>query len=133
MLPGLGSSCTKWRRDSRRGEEFPDQLTKEKTMHRPLHHHVSDRPEVCCQVAVLLLLFLAVAPNLLAQTHVANPFVGATQYVNPDYVNEINQGIAAETNQTLIQKMQVVKTYPTAVWMDRIAAINGGGGRLGLQ
>src|SRR5882724_9962471 len=102
-------------------------------MHRPLRHHVSDRVQICCQVAALLLLCLAVVPNLFAQTHVANPFVGATQYVNPDYASSINQGIAAESDSTVIQKMNTVKTYPTAVWMDRIAAINGGGGRLGLQ
>ena len=101
-------------------------------MHRPLRHPVSDRLPLCCLVAALL-LFLAVSPSLFAQTHVANPFTGATWYANPDYANEINQGIAQETDPTIIQKMQTVKTYGTAVWMDRISAINGGSGRLGLQ
>lgn len=99
-------------------------------MHRS--PYLSRVAQASCAIVVTLLFLAMLAPGALAQTHVANPFVGATQYVNPDYANEIDQGIAAETDPVLIQKMQVVKTYPTAVWMDRIAAINGGNGRLGL-
>ncbi len=82
--------------------------------------------------ALFFLLFTAM-PSAFSQTHVANPFSGATWYTSPDYANEINISIGQETDPILIQKMQTVKTYPTAVWMDRIAAINGTGGRLGLN
>ncbi len=102
-------------------------------MDRMLHQYISDRVHNSWFIAAILIWFLGLSQFAFAQTHVANPFVGATQYVNPDYANEINQGIAAESSQTNIQKMNTVKTYPTAVWMDHIAAINGDGGRLGLQ
>ena len=73
--------------------------------------------------------------SAVAQQHVSNPFVGATQYVNPDYAKEVQAVIAQTTDSTLAAKMSVVATYPTAVWLDRIAAIAGSsstGGRLGL-
>jgi cellulose 1,4-beta-cellobiosidase len=67
--------------------------------------------------------------------HVANPLVGATLYVNPDYATEVASVIAQTTNATLKAKMQTVAGYPTAVWLDKMAAIKGGtanNGRLGL-
>jgi cellulase/cellobiase CelA1 len=77
------------------------------------------------------------APGASAQTHVVNPFVGAKVYVNPDYTNEVNAAIATEpAGSTLAEQMNTVATYPTAVWLDRIAAIQGGAvnsGRLSLQ
>ena len=83
----------------------------------------------------MLLLMLA-APEAYA-THVTNPYSGATQYVNPDYKTEVNTAIAAETaGSTLAKKMAVVETYPTAIWLDKIAAITGGtanSGRMSLQ
>jgi cellulose 1,4-beta-cellobiosidase len=64
-------------------------------------------------------------------THVADPFTGATPYLNPDYVKEVQaqataDGSTAEAN---------VAKYQTAIWLDTIAAINGGGttGRTGLM
>jgi cellulose 1,4-beta-cellobiosidase len=92
-----------------------------------------------CRAFVLAILSLAVAaPSAFAQvTHVANPYAGATVYVSPDYATEVNTAIAAEpAGSTLADQMAVVKTYPTFVWLDRIAAIAGGSvnsGRLGLQ
>ncbi|MGD0831850.1 MAG: glycoside hydrolase family 6 protein, partial [Terracidiphilus sp.] len=85
-----------------------------------------------------LLLIILALPGASAQvTHVANPFVGATQYVSPDYASEVDAVIATETpGSTLAQQMSVVAKYPTAVWMDHIGAIAGGSannGRLGLQ
>jgi cellulase/cellobiase CelA1 len=57
-------------------------------------------------------------------THVANPYVGANGYVNPDYATEISEAIAtAPAGSTLASQMSVVATYPTAVWMDHIGAI----------
>ncbi|MBO9598336.1 MAG: glycoside hydrolase family 6 protein [Cohnella sp.] len=71
-----------------------------------------------------------------AEAHVDNPFVGATAYINPDYAALIDTSIAQVSDSNLIAKMQTVKSYPTAIWMDRIAAIQGGaanGGRKSLQ
>jgi cellulose 1,4-beta-cellobiosidase len=87
--------------------------------------------------AGLLILLLVVwatifAPAAQAQARVSNPFAGATWYVNPDYAASLDAVIAQEADATLAQKMQTVKTYPTAVWMDRIAAIAGGNGRRSL-
>ena len=82
-------------------------------------------------------LFLALGAPLAFAQHVANPFAGAAVYVNPDYTKEVNSAIAnLPAGSTLANQMAVVATYPTAVWLDRIAAIAGGtsnSGRLGLQ
>nr|WP_231885142.1 glycoside hydrolase family 6 protein [Paenibacillus elgii] len=70
-----------------------------------------------------------------AEAHVDNPFLGTTMYVNPDYAALIDTSIARVSDSTLIAKMQKVKSYPTAIWLDRIAAIKGGsanGGRKSL-
>jgi cellulose 1,4-beta-cellobiosidase len=68
--------------------------------------------------------------------HEANPFVGATSYVNPDYAALVDTSIERTTDPVLRDRMAMVKTYPTAVWLDRIAAIAGGpanAGRRGLR
>nr|WP_261794191.1 glycoside hydrolase family 6 protein [Xanthomonas campestris] len=88
-----------------------------------------------------LALSLLVANPLLiaavsAQSHVDNPFVGATGYVNPDYAKKVDASIAKVKGVPLKAKMGVVKNTPTAVWLDRIDAIAGGSknaGRLGLR
>ena len=59
-----------------------------------------------------------------AAPHVANPFVGATQYLSPDYTAEVNAQATADGG-TLGTAEATVANYPTAVWMDRIAAIAG--------
>ncbi|MCL1559345.1 glycoside hydrolase family 6 protein [Xanthomonas nasturtii] len=77
-----------------------------------------------------------VIANVCAQVHVDNPFVGATGYVNPDYAKKVDASIAKVKSVPLKGKMGVVKTVPTAVWLDRIAAIAGGSqnaGRLSLR
>jgi cellulose 1,4-beta-cellobiosidase len=88
--------------------------------------------------AVLAVLLLTlVAPSAFAQTHVANPYSGATVYVSPDYAAEVATAEAAEPS--LAGQMATVAKQPTFVWLDRIAAItavNGNGtatGRLSLQ
>jgi cellulose 1,4-beta-cellobiosidase len=86
-------------------------------------------------IGLLVAAMLAViAPNAVAQ-HVANPFVGAKQYVNPDYATKIDGVIAQVTDATLISQMKTVQGYPTAVWLDSMKAITGGAtnnGRLSL-
>jgi cellulose 1,4-beta-cellobiosidase len=74
------------------------------------------------------------AQNTLAQ-HVANPFVGAKQYINPDYATKINSVIAQTSDATLVSQMKTVQSYPTAVWLDSMKSIAGGAandGRLSL-
>ncbi|MEO5689562.1 MAG: glycoside hydrolase family 6 protein, partial [Burkholderiaceae bacterium] len=96
-----------------------------------LRHSQSSQHNVWLMVAAL---FAVLAPNAFAQ-HVANPFVGATQYVNPDYATKINSVIAQTTDVTLISQMKTVQGYPTAVWLDSMKAITGGSandGRLSL-
>ncbi|MDI9830765.1 glycoside hydrolase family 6 protein [Streptomyces sp. KAU_LT] len=69
---------------------------------------------------------LAGQPAAAAEAHVDNPFAGATFYVNPDYAELVDTSIAQTSDATLKAKMEKVKSYPTAVWMDRIAAVHGG-------
>ncbi|MBV9384054.1 MAG: glycoside hydrolase family 6 protein, partial [Streptosporangiaceae bacterium] len=64
-------------------------------------------------------------------THVADPFSGATSYLNPDYVKEVQAQASADGSSA----EAAVAKYQTAIWLDQIAAINGGGstGRTGLK
>jgi len=109
-----------------------------------MHHEFSSLRRIGnCRLAVHSLFVVAVlsvalvVPSAFAQVqHVVNPFADATVYLNPDYTTEVNSAIATEPpGSTLANQMAVVATYPTAVWMDRMAAITGGSGnngRLGL-
>ena len=87
------------------------------------------------KASICFALAAAVMMPAFAQQHVSNPFVGAVQYVNPDYAKEVQAVMAQTTDPVLKAQMNTVTTYPTAVWLDRIAAIAGSsatGGRLGL-
>ncbi|MFL4952108.1 glycoside hydrolase family 6 protein [Streptomyces sp. MMS24-I31] len=90
------------------------------------------RPRKTSLTAALAALVLGLAGQLTghsaaaAETHVDNPFAGATFYVNPDYTDQVGTSVAQTSDTTLKARMQKVGTYPTAVWLDRIAAIKGG-------
>ncbi|WP_175623717.1 MULTISPECIES: glycoside hydrolase family 6 protein [Paenibacillus] len=73
-------------------------------------------------------IFPGLSPGLTqaAEAHVDNPFVGATAYLNQDYSALVDTSIALTNDTSLKAKMETVKSYPTAVWIDRIAAIYGG-------
>lgn len=73
-------------------------------------------------------IFPGMAPGVsqAAEVHVDNPFVGATAYLNQDYSALVDTSIALTSDASLKAKMETVKSYPTAVWIDRIAAIHGG-------
>jgi cellulose 1,4-beta-cellobiosidase len=62
--------------------------------------------------------------------HVADPFTGAKPYLNPDYVKEVQAQATADGSAAEGR----VANFQTAIWLDTIAAINGGGstGRTGL-
>ncbi len=64
-----------------------------------------------------------------AATRVANPYVGATPYLNPDYVAEVKSQAAADGSSA----EATVAGYQTAIWMDHIGAIAGDSTHLGLQ
>lgn len=80
-----------------------------------------------------------VAPALLAVTASPaaaledNPFVGADQYVNPDWSSLVETAAAESSDPTLSSSMLAIANEPTAVWMDRIAAIEGTERQNGLQ
>jgi len=80
-----------------------------------------------------VLLGIALPSAALAQTHVDNPFVGATMYRNPDYAAKVQTSIAQTTDANLRSKMQIVAQTPTFVWLDRIVAVAGTADSLGLQ
>ncbi|HLO28609.1 MAG TPA: glycoside hydrolase family 6 protein [Anaerolineales bacterium] len=60
-------------------------------------------------------------------THLDNPFAGATFYHNVDYVAAVNAAADLQGG-TLGGQMRQVANYPTFVWLDSIAAVNGTNG-----
>jgi len=73
-------------------------------------------------------------PPLGAQ-HLDNPFVGAAGFVNPAWKANVEKeatNAASAGNATLAAKMRAISNTSTAVWMDRIAAVNGTDGGPGL-
>jgi cellulose 1,4-beta-cellobiosidase len=82
----------------------------------------------------MLAVLLGIMPSVaFAQTHVDNPFIGATVYKNPDYAAKVQTSIVQTQDTALRAKMQIVAQTPTFVWLDRIAAIAGGTDAAGLQ
>jgi cellulose 1,4-beta-cellobiosidase len=54
--------------------------------------------------------------------HVADPFTGATRYLNPDYIAEVNAQAGADGNNAAEAS---VAQYQTAIWLDQISRIAG--------
>ncbi|WP_370882268.1 glycoside hydrolase family 6 protein [Kitasatospora herbaricolor] len=73
--------------------------------------------------ATAILPLAAAAPAQAATAKVDNPYVGAGVYVNPEW----SALAAAEPGGS------AVSNQPTAVWLDRIAAINGSSTSMGLR
>jgi cellulose 1,4-beta-cellobiosidase len=63
---------------------------------------------------------------------VDNPFVNADGYINPDYADKV-LAEAQSTGGALGDGMAKVADYSTAVWMDRIASIQGSADVMGLR
>lgn len=59
--------------------------------------------------------------------HVVNPYVGAQGYINHQWASEVTAG-AASVGGTLGAQEAKVANFSTAVWLDSIAAVNGGTG-----
>ncbi|MGX1274387.1 glycoside hydrolase family 6 protein [Streptomyces phaeoluteigriseus] len=72
-------------------------------------------------------------PAAAAEAHADNPFADADFYVNPDYAARVDTSIAQTSDAALKAKMEQVGNYPTAVWLDRIAAIHGGDANAGRK
>lgn len=71
-------------------------------------------------------------PVTPGEAHQANPFAGAVGYINADWAAQV-RAQATATGGALGTAMAAVANNPTAVWMDRIAAINGTPGARGLR
>ena len=81
---------------------------------------------------------LLAAPALVAASAPAvaledNPFVGADQYVNPDWSESVEATAAEVDDADLAADMRAIADEPTSVWMDRIAAIEGTERQHGLE
>ncbi|MHA7965371.1 glycoside hydrolase family 6 protein [Paenibacillus sp. CAU 1782] len=80
-------------------------------------------------------IFTGIGPGTshAAEAHQDNPFIGATAYLNEDYSALVDSSIALTNDASLKAMMETVKSYPTAVWIDRIAAIYGGADNTGRK
>jgi cellulase/cellobiase CelA1 len=64
----------------------------------------------------------------VAGAHLDNPFPGATGFVNPLWkanVDTAAQAAQSSGDANLAAQMRAIENVSTAVWMDRIAAVNG--------
>jgi cellulose 1,4-beta-cellobiosidase len=82
--------------------------------------------------AAMLIPVMGASTAQAAVTHVANPYVGATPYLNPDYVSEVKAQAASDGGSLGSAEAQVAN-YQTGIWLDRIAAIAGDSTHKGLQ
>ena len=71
----------------------------------------------------------AATASQAATARVADPFTGATPYLNPDYAAEVKAQASADGSSA----EAAVANFQTAIWMDHIGAIAGDDGHLGLQ
>lgn len=80
----------------------------------------------CLIVITSSTLFLPsiVAADPKSEKHLENPFVDATFYRNVDYVTAVNKAADLQGG-ALGKQMRKVADYPTFVWLDSIAAVNG--------
>jgi len=53
-----------------------------------------------------------------------NPFDNSEFYINPYYVDEIDQAISKMTDTYLIEKTEKMKQYSTAIWLNSIESAN---------
>jgi cellulose 1,4-beta-cellobiosidase len=102
---------------------------------RVLPHHI-ERWTILLAAALLLTAACTkkpVGPALAVEpaVRVDNPFVDAGYYVNPDYAAKVLASRADAPNNLRDELTEVAST-PVAVWLERIAAIEGEGG-MGLE
>ncbi len=82
------------------------------------------------QTTILTTVIAALAFTTIADgqtpVHLDNPFVGATFYRNVDYVASVKSAANLQGG-AVGQQMRRVANFPTFVWLDTIAAVNGTG------
>ena len=104
-------------------------LTERRRRRRPL-------AKATVRAGLMILAMIAtlavMTPARAAEPHMDNPYAGATTYVDPHWAANVEATAVATTDPTLAARMRTVETYPTAVWMDRIAAVTGADGSPGL-
>jgi cellulose 1,4-beta-cellobiosidase len=74
-----------------------------------------EEPEVAAAPA------MPVEPATTPPAPQQNPFEGASFYVDPLYVKKVESSIAAAPD--MAATLQKMKAFPTALWLDRIAAV----------
>lgn len=107
---------------------------------RPREDHVSRSPHrlrkgasVVATAALIGAGAFATQTAAAAEPRVDNPFVGATQYVNPFWSQAVVDAAGEVSDSGLSDDMLAVSTQPTSVWMDRISAIEGNDDGPGLK
>ncbi len=65
---------------------------------------------------------LSVEPATEAPFPAENPFAGARMFVDPQYQRKVEA--SREASPELANEMNLVKQQPTALWLDRIAAVD---------
>ena len=61
------------------------------------------------------------AVTMVSETTGKNPFKGASFFLNPDYVAQVEA--TAQKHPELASTIRKVEPYPTAVWLDQIARV----------
>jgi len=61
------------------------------------------------------------ADNAAAEAAKANPFLNVNFYINPGYVENVKA--TAQRHPAMAEKIMKVAQYPSAIWLDSIAAI----------
>ena len=79
-----------------------------------------------CLAAFIIALAFTLTAAAQNGVHLDNPFVGATFYRNVDYVASVNAAANLQGG-AVGQQMRRVANFPTFVWLDTIAAVNGTG------
>lgn len=93
----------------------------------PVHHPVSPAappaapPDAPPTPAPVEAMPVAPATTPPAPSNV-NPFIGADLYVDPSYASKVSASIAA--HPAAARRLERLKQFPTAVWIDKIAAVD---------
>jgi cellulose 1,4-beta-cellobiosidase len=78
------------------------------------------------------LFFCTITSRPAAARSVGNPFLGAQMYVNPDYQKAANASMAkVDASSQDAQRIRLARNLPTAIWLDRMAALYGGSANAG--
>lgn len=90
----------------------------------PVHHPAASVPSAPVAPPPTPIAALPVMPATTppAPSNV-NPFLGADLYVDPSYASKVSSSITAHPAQA--EQLERLKQSPTALWLDRIATVDG--------